>query len=494
MLYLQQLIDEERRLQVLLEQVNVTRERYTRAQSELEILEEKLKLGRSELEEVEVEAKAMRKRSDEDRIRMVESETRRSQIYAEIKELMSERRKTLRELGDLGAKRGHAEAELLVLVEKAQALSQAHEEALADIEEAALLRAKLSEEPLAQALLDDKQSFDALGPILERLEHARTIGYSVTLLDRAVERSLQVIQACVDHVAATPRHLLSKEVMSMLERQVPETAGAVRGLARWSVQQRLEHQLGETVGHLVVDLEQILEDHDKSITMLRRLRNVLEQLARLNAPIDKVDALLSNCNRPEALPTIAKETRKLIQIALDDIYMEADQREVGEAVALENTAKILEELIAQLDATGLSDGVPKGALWDFQRDGLLPFERHNQPTNIRAEVDDAMLNHMRPTLTSEQITSVDEQEEFQEDDGWTELTPPQEEPANEVEEFTITESTTEIVNYESSYSDERAALEAELAKLDAKTSIRQDSDGADDAMSALEAKLGNLDL
>ena len=38
---------------------------------------------------------------------------------------MSERRKTLRELGDLGAKRGHAEAELLVLVEKAQALSQA---------------------------------------------------------------------------------------------------------------------------------------------------------------------------------------------------------------------------------------------------------------------------------------------------------------------------------------------------------------------------------
>ncbi len=490
----QQLIDEERRLQVLLEQVNVTRERYTRAQSELEVLEEKLKLGRSELEEVEVEAKAVRRRSDEDRIRMVESETRRSQIYAEIKELMSERRKTLRELGDLGAKRGHAEAELLVLVEKAQALSQAHEEALADIEEAALLRAKLSEEPLAQALLDDKQSFDALGPILERLEHARTIGYSVTLLDRAVERSLQVIQACVDHVAATPRHLLSKEVMSMLERQVPETAGAVRGLARWSVQQRLEHQLGETVGHLVVDLEQILEDHDKSITMLRRLRNVLEQLARLNAPIEQVDALLSNCNRPEALPTIAKETRKLIQIALDDIYMEADQREVGEAVALENTAKILEELITQLDATGLSDGVPKGALWDFQRDGLLPFERHNQPTNVRAEVDNEMLNHMRPTLTTEKITSVDEQEETPQEDGWTELSSPEEEPSGEVEEFTVTESTTEIVNYESSYSDERAALEAELAKLDAKTSIRQDTDAGDDAMSALEARLGNLDL
>ena len=74
---------------------------------------------------------------------MVESETRRSQIYAEIKELMSERRKTLRELGDLGAKRGHAEAELLVLVEKAQALSQAHEEALADIEEASFAESKI---------------------------------------------------------------------------------------------------------------------------------------------------------------------------------------------------------------------------------------------------------------------------------------------------------------------------------------------------------------
>ena len=487
----QQLIDEERRLQVLMEQVNVTRERYARAQSELEVLEEKLQLGRSELQDAELEAKAIRRRSDEDRIRTVEAETRRSQIHAEIRELMDERRKTLRELGDLGAKRGHAEAELFVLVEKAQALSDAHEEALADIEEAALLRAKLSEEPLAQALLDDKQAFDALGPILERLEHARTIGYSVTLLDRAVERSLQVIQACVDHVAATPRHLLSKEVMSMLERQVPETAGAVRGLARWSVQQRLEHQLGETVGHLVVDLEQILEDHDKSITMLRRLRNVLEQLARLNAPMDKVDALLSNCNRPEALPTIAKETRKLIRVALDDIYMEADQREVGEAVALENTAKVLEELITQLDASGLSEGIPQGALWDFQRDGLLPFERHNQSTSVRAKVDDEMLAHIRPTLTTSEIEPADESISEEEEDGWERLESPNEEKE---ETFSTIQSTTGIIDYESSYSDERAALEAELAKLDAKTEVRQESNTEDDAMSALEARLDNLDL
>ena len=108
----------------------------------------------------------------------------------------------------------------------------------------------LSEEPLAQALLEDGTQFDGLGPVLERLEHARTLGLLSITSDRAVERALQVIQGCVDHVATT-RHLLSNEVMSLLERQVPQTAGAVRGLARWSVQQRLEHQLGDTVTNLV---------------------------------------------------------------------------------------------------------------------------------------------------------------------------------------------------------------------------------------------------
>jgi len=93
--------------------------------------------------------------------------------------------------------------------------------------------------------------------------------------------------------------------MSLLERQVPQTAGAVRGLARWSVQQRLEHQLGDTVGHLILDLENLLEDFDRSITMLRRLRNVLEQLAKL-AHLSKIEALLANCNRPEALPILQR--------------------------------------------------------------------------------------------------------------------------------------------------------------------------------------------
>ena len=272
----QQTEDDDRRLRVLQEQVSATRERHARSQAEAMKEEERVKKSKAELEIIESEAKVARRRAEDERIRLSTDEARLAQVQAEMRELMQERRVLLRELGDLSAKRGHSEGELSILVEKAEQLSQAHEEALADIQEAQRIRARLAEEPLAQALLDDASTFDGLAPVLERLEHARSVGYSVTLLDRAVERALQVIQKTVDHVAATPRYLLSSEVMELLERQVPQTAGAVRGLSRWSVQQRLEHQLGETVGHLVIDLERLLEDYDRSITMLRRMKNVLE--------------------------------------------------------------------------------------------------------------------------------------------------------------------------------------------------------------------------
>ena len=227
----QQLEDDERRLRVLQEQVSATRERYARAQSEAMQEEEKVKTSRAELEILESESKVARRRAEDERIRLNTDEARHAQVQAELRELMQERRVLLRELGDLGAKRGHSEAELAALVDKAEQLSQAHEEALADIQEADRIRARLAEEPLAQALLDDASTFDGLAPVLEKLERARSLGYSVTLLDRAVERSLQVIQTTVNHVAATPRHLLSSEVMELLERQVPQTAGAVRGLS-----------------------------------------------------------------------------------------------------------------------------------------------------------------------------------------------------------------------------------------------------------------------
>ena len=490
--------DEERRLRVLSEQVNTSRERHARAQADLIGVQEQVHVSNLELEAVRTEEKQARQRTEEDRVRRTEDEARRTNIQAEMRELMDERRQVLRELGDLGARRGHAEAELAALVDKATSLADAHEEALADIQEAERLRARLAEEPLAQALLDDNTSFQGLGPVLERLEHARSLGYSVTMLDRAVERALQVIQGTVDHVAATPRHLLSSEVMTLLERQVPQTAGAVRGLARWSVQQRLEQQLGETVNHVVVDLEHLLEDFDRSITMLRRIRNVLEQVERLGAPSHEVHALLANCQRPEALPTLAMGTRKLIQVALDDIYLEADQRDAGEAIGLEETARVLEELITQLDASGLTDGRPRGMMWDFQRDGLLPFERESVPAEHRIPVNEAMLGDMEPHLIQAETAVVvaPVQAESVDEEGWAPLPPPtDDEPA--VQEATETYSPTPAGT---SMEDERAQLEAELARLDADRTHRMThapaptSNGADTALADLESRLSDVEF
>ena len=485
----QQTEDDERRLRVLQEQVAASRERHARAQAEAMKEEERVNKSKSELEIIESEAKVARRRAEDERIRLSTDEARFAQIQGEMRQLMQERRNLLRELGDLGAKRGHAEGELTILVENAKQLAEAHEEALADINEAERIRARLAEEPLAQALLDDASTFDGLAPVLERLERSRSLGYSVTLLDRAVERALQVIQKTVDHVAATPRYLLSSEVMELLERQVPQTAGAVRGLSRWSVQQRLEHQLGETVGHLVVDLERLLEDYDHSITMLRRLRNVLEQLPRLGAPPQEVENLMSNCNRPESLPYIAQATRKLIQKALDDIYLESDQRDAGEAIALEETARVLEELITQIDASGLAGGSPSGLLWDFQRDGLLPYEREVIDPAQKTPIDEEMVKHMESNISGEVMPEAEVSSVSVDEDGWETLELPEDSPDDDEDEV-------EFVELQPiSDDDERAALEAELARIDASWQHRSEPDVVtNSALDNLESKLSDLDL
>jgi len=484
----QQTDDDERRLRVLQEQVAATRERHARAQAEAMKEEERINKSKAELEILESEAKVARRRAEDERIRLSTDEARFANIQGEMRQLMEERRNLLRELGDLGAKRGHAEGELTILLEKAETLADAHEEALADINEAERIRARLAEEPLAQALLDDASTFEGLAPVLERLERSRSLGYSVTLLDRAVERALQVIQKTVDHVAATPRYLLSSEVMELLERQVPQTAGAVRGLSRWSVQQRLEHQLGETVSHLVIDLERLLEDYDHSITMLRRLRNVLEQLTRLGAPPHEVESLLSNCNRPESLPYIAQSTRKLIQNALDDIYLEADQRDAGETIALEETARVLEELITQIDASGLAGGTPTGLLWDFQRDGLLPYEREVVDPAQKTPVDEEMVKHMESNLTGELVAEQSTEVVEVDEDGWEVL----ELPADD----NTAEEAVEMAELQPiSDDDERAELEAELARLDASWNHRSEpSTATDNALDDLESRLSDLDM
>jgi len=479
---------EERRLRTLEEQVASLRDRQSDAQSKSNASEEKIRAAQARLDQIEAETLSSRHRAEEERQRLAEDEARRMQLHSEMRELMGERKELLTELGNLGARRGNAETELSGLIARAEALTDAHEEAVADIAEAERLRARLSEEPLAQALLNDDATFRGLGPVLERLEHARTLGYSVILLDRAVERALQIVQSTVDHIASTPRHLLSSEVMTLLERQVPQTAGAVRGLARWSVQQRLENQLGETVGHLIIDLEGILEDYDRSITMLRRMRNVLDQLGNFGAPLEEVEALRMNCMRPEALPSVAVETRRLIRVALDDIYLEADQRDAGEAIALEQTAQVLEELLTQIDASGLTKGVPRGAMWDFQRDGFLPFERTSIPVGQRTPVMEDMMEHIQPTLVVEESVSLDTEPIVELVDEWEEMPGPDDaEP-----EAAVVEEIRQVPIKE-----DRADLEAELARLDAERQLRipeSEEPKKDPRLEALQDQLSELDF
>ena len=479
---------EERRLRTLEEQVASLRDRQSDAQSKSNASEEKIRSAQARLDQIEAETLSSRHRAEEERQRLAEDEARRMQLHSEMRELMGERKELLTELGNLGARRGNAETELSGLIARAEALTDAHEEAVADIAEAERLRARLSEEPLAQALLNDDATFRGLGPVLERLEHARTLGYSVVLLDRAVERALQIVQSTVDHIASTPRHLLSSEVMTLLERQVPQTAGAVRGLARWSVQQRLENQLGETVGHLIIDLEGILEDYDRSITMLRRMRNVLDQLGNVGAPLEEVEALRMNCMRPEALPSVAVETRRLIRVALDDIYLEADQRDAGEAIALEQTAQVLEELLTQIDASGLTKGVPRGAMWDFQRDGFLPFERTSIPVGQRTPVMEDMMEHIQPTLVVEESVSLDTEPIIELVDEWEEMPGPDDaEP-----EAAVVEEIRQVPIKE-----DRADLEAELARLDAERQVRipeSEESKKDPRLEALQDQLSELDF
>ncbi|MAI09451.1 MAG: hypothetical protein CMA08_02565 [Euryarchaeota archaeon] len=462
---------DERHLGMLEDQSRASHERQAAAVRDLAVAEDAVRAAKADLMAVEAEARAARRRADDELERRREDEVRRSHLEGELRELLEERRRVLRELGDLGVKRGQSEAEVAHLADQAEALAEAHESALQDIDEARMLRARLSEEPLAQALLDDGSAMSALGPILERLQHTREQGYSVALLDRAVERALHVVQRVVDHAAETPKHLLSDDVMLLLERQVPEAAGVVRGLTRWSVQQRLDHSLNDVVTDVVLDLEHLLEDQDRAITMLRRTRNVLEQLGHLGAPRDELDALMAQCRRPEALPTTAKATHKLIRRALDDIHLEADQRDAGEAVALERTAQALEELIAQLEAAGMVGGTPQGHLWSFMASGLLPSEARNG-------LAEAPPLQEQPTTVADPSPSAP-----------VAATAPS--PVSSVEEGTNTHVPIDDA-------EERRNIDAELASLDVERTphvrLADLKASADPALEALEARLGDIDI
>ena len=394
---------DERRQRLLSEQVQSMRDRHRKNVAELELLEQRITSQRDELGELESEAHASRRLLEQEREMRLQNEHRVSYLQNELKELMDERRKLLRELGDIGARKAQVERDLSTLIESSEELQEEHERALADISEASKIRARLQAEPLAQALLDHDHSFKALGPVMERLEHAKDLGFTVTLLDRAVERGLAVIHQTVEDVAKAPRYLLSQEVMELLERQAPETASTVRGLTRWNVQQKLDSHLGETVQLVVMDLEHLLEDFERSIMMLRELRKVLDQLGEMGAPKHKVRELTSLCNRPEALPNISKQVRRLIQNALDELYLDADKRDTGGAVLLQQTATMLQSLIEHLDNTGLTDEIPMGSIWEFRESGILPFESIKLSPSERAPVPADILSEMNPIFSFENV-------------------------------------------------------------------------------------------
>ncbi|MEE2811658.1 MAG: hypothetical protein VX627_01340 [Candidatus Thermoplasmatota archaeon] len=400
-------LDHDERLQrVLTEQVGAQRDRHRRGQGELDEVERRIESQRAELSELEAEAHAHRRLMEEERGRLSDSERKSTIMQSELREMMEERRMLLRELGDLDARKAQSETELRMLLEQAEDLQEAHEMALLDLQEADRIRARLAEEPLAQALLGDDRGLSSLEPVLDRMANARSRGYSIVLLDRAVERALSIIQHSVDEVARTPRYLLSTEVMELLERQAPETAGTVRGLTRWSVQSRLEHQLAETVQHVVIDLEGLLEEYEQSVTMLAQLQEVLRGLVDLGLPAEEIKPLERFSHMPEALPHLSVEVRRMIQKSLDEIYLDADRRTAGDAVGLAETVEVLEQLLRRLDVAGLTGEDPAGILWSFQRTGSLPFEADGLARHERPSINNEAVVHMNPVDVGPTVADV----------------------------------------------------------------------------------------
>ncbi len=398
--------EDERVHRVLTDQVAAIRERHRLAQSESEEVKRRIESERQELAALEGESHAIRRLLEEERGRVNDYDRRQALLQSELRELMAERRTIMRELGDLDARRAQGEADLRSLIEEAESIQDAHEQAMIDISEADRIRARLQEEPLARALLDDDDGLRALEPVLDRMERARARDCSMVLLDRAVERGLAVIQHTVDEVARTPRHLLSTEVMDLLASQAPETASAVRGLTRWSVQQRLQHTLAQTVHNVVIDLEDIIDGYERSITLLGQLQEVLRSLAELGVPTERIQRLERMIDKPEALPHLSSEIRRLIRNALDEVYIDADLRDAGQAVDLAGTVEVLERLDRRLHAMEDGDGHFEGAIWTFQSAGTLPFETVKLSGMERPDVEERALREMDPLSAEATIAAA----------------------------------------------------------------------------------------
>ena len=477
---------DDRRHRMVADQLEAQRERHRQATAISNELERRIESQNKELEDLDAEAASHRKLMEEERSHFLDSERRLGHLHAEVKELHEERRRLMRELGDLSGRRSEAETEVNNLISTAESLKDAHDAALADIDEANVIRAKLRDEPLAQALLGQDHGFSSLAPIMQRLDRMRDLGYSLTLMDRAIERGLTIIQHNVDNVAKTPRYLLSSEVMDLLQSQTPETASTIRGLTNWSVRQRLESKLKEIVQLVVLDLEGLLDEFERSTTLLRKMRQMITQLEDLGVPKDTLYRLEALCNRPEALPHIANNLRETIQSALDSIFLEADQEDAGVAVIMEKTANSLDEAMKQLDETGLTFGSNKPkSLWRFQENGLLPHEDIKLESE-RPLVSEEIIRELNPHNASNSESVEVSNDTVNDEDGWTSM-----EIATHKEVDEPNNSEEDLVG-----NDPRMAIDAELAKLDHAWERRNinSEEEEEDPLNELNNEFENFDI
>ena len=83
------------------DQLEAQRERHRQATAISNELERRIESRTKELEDLDAEAASHRKLMEEERAHFLDSERRLGHLHAEVKELHEERRRLMRELGDL---------------------------------------------------------------------------------------------------------------------------------------------------------------------------------------------------------------------------------------------------------------------------------------------------------------------------------------------------------------------------------------------------------
>jgi len=137
-------------------------------------------------------------------------------------------------------------------------------------------------------------------------------------------------------------------------------------------------------------------------------------------------------------------------------------------------------------------------LWEFQRDGFLPFERNAIPVQQRIPVDESSLEGMESSLVhSEHINLESDDHDEIDEDGWASL----EAPHEHEESQTFDEVPPTLHKTDLDFHDERAALEEELARLDSNWKHYSIANSTDEkqkrelkALDDLESKLADVEF